>query len=130
VVYLLPFLPMASDLLAGCFALGKRAERIERRYVIAFAAGVLLSVTFFDVLPEAEVAVNAAFLALGFVTFYVLEKAMMIHACGESECETHQMCPTAEAFFRPRRTGVPRQFSSRRRENGLSLATTGVHHRR
>jgi zinc transporter ZupT len=94
-IYLLPFLPMASDLLAGCVALGKHAERIERRYVIAFAAGVLLSVTFFDVLPEAEVAVNAAFLALGFVTFYVLEKAMMIHACGESECETHQIGPIA-----------------------------------
>ncbi|MFQ5656878.1 MAG: ZIP family metal transporter, partial [Candidatus Methylomirabilales bacterium] len=30
-----------------------------------------------------------------FLTFYVLEKVMMIHACGESECETHQMGPVA-----------------------------------
>ncbi len=94
-VYLLPFVAVASDLLAGWFALGKGAARIERRYVIAFAAGVLLSVTFYDVLPEAEVAANASFLALGFVTFYVLEKAIMIHACGERECETHQIGPIA-----------------------------------
>jgi zinc transporter ZupT len=93
--FLLPFCAVASDLLAGWFALGRRAEKIQRRYVIAFAAGILLSVTFFDVLPEADISANAAFLALGFVTFYVLEKGMMIHACGEAECETHQIGPIA-----------------------------------
>jgi zinc transporter ZupT len=52
-------------------------------------------VTFFDVLPEADVATNAWLMAAGFVLFYVLERSMMIHACGESECETHQIGPVA-----------------------------------
>jgi zinc transporter ZupT len=58
---------------------------------------VLLAVTFFDILPEADLKADAPFLALGFVTFYLLEKVMMIHACGESECDTHQVGPIAVA---------------------------------
>lgn len=94
-VYLYAIVAGASDLLAGWLALRPAGSRIERRYVIAFAAGVLLAVTFFDILPEADLEADAAFLALGFVTFYVLEKLMMIHACGESECDTHQIGPIA-----------------------------------
>ena len=94
-VYLYAVIAGSVDLLAGRFALGQSGEKIQRRYVIAFAAGVLVAVTFFNLLPEIDVRSNAPFLALGFVTFYVLEKLMMIHACGERECETHQIGPIA-----------------------------------
>ena len=94
-VYLYAIIAGSSDLLAGWFALRAGAQRIEARYVIAFAAGVLLAVTFFDILPEVDLKSDAPFLALGFVVFYVLEKLMMIHACGEAECHTHQIGPIA-----------------------------------
>jgi zinc transporter ZupT len=94
-VYFYAIVAGACDVLAGWFALQERAEKLQRRYVIAFAAGVLLAVTFFDILPEADLKSDALFLALGFVSFYVLEKLMMIHACGESECETHHIGPIA-----------------------------------
>ena len=94
-VYLYAFIAGSSDLLSGWFALREGADKIEARYVIAFAAGVLLAVTFFEILPEVDLKSDATFLALGFVTFYVLEKVMMIHACGETECTTHQIGPIA-----------------------------------
>lgn len=85
----------ASDLVAGSWALRHPSGRIQPRYVIAFAAGALLAATFFHVLPEVDLRANASFMALGFLTFYVLEKVMMIHACGESECDTHRIGPVA-----------------------------------
>jgi len=94
-VYLYAIVAGSFDLLGGWFALRVRADRIQPRYIIAFAAGVLLAVTFFDILPETNLKSDAPFLALGFLTFYVLEKLMMIHACGESECDTHHIGPIA-----------------------------------
>ncbi len=84
-----------SDLAAGWLTLRGKTDTIEPRYIIGFAAGVLLAVTFLDILPEVDVKTDVPFLALGFLTFYVLEKVIMIHACGESECETHQIGPIA-----------------------------------
>lgn len=84
-----------SDLVSGWLALGWQSERLEPRYVIAFAAGVLLAVTFFDVLPEVRMETDYMYVAIGFLTFYLLEKVMMIHACGESECEAHEVGPVA-----------------------------------
>jgi zinc transporter ZupT len=94
-MYLYALVAGSFDLLAGWFTLRQRADAIQPRYVIAFAAGVLLAVTFFDILPEADLKSDSAFLALGFVTFYLLEKLVMIHACGESECDTHRIGPVA-----------------------------------
>jgi zinc transporter ZupT len=92
-VYLYAVIAGSSDVLFGWFALREEANKIQPRYIIAFAAGVLLAVTFFEILPEADLKSDASFLALGFVAFYVLEKVMMIHACGETECETHHIGP-------------------------------------
>jgi len=94
-VYLYAIIAGSSDLIFGWLALQQWANKIQPRYVIAFAAGGLLAVTFFDILPEADLKSDALFLALGFVTFYVLEKVMMIHACGETECDTHHIGPIA-----------------------------------
>lgn len=93
--YLYAFVAGSFDLLSGWLTLQGWARKIQPRYVIAFASGVLLSATFFHILPEANLTSDAPFLALGFVTFYLLEKFMMIHACRESECDAHQIGPTA-----------------------------------
>lgn len=94
-IYLLAIVAGSFDLVAAWFVLREPQPRVQPRYVIAFAAGVILAVSFFDVLPEADLKGNAPFLGLGFVTFYMLEKLMMIHACGESECATHEIGPMA-----------------------------------
>ena len=94
-IYIYAVVAGLSDLVAGWLALEGKTARIESRYIIGFAAGVLLAVSFLDILPEVNLKEDAAVLALGFVTFYVLEKVMMIHACGEYECETHQIGPVA-----------------------------------
>ena len=94
-VYLYALIAGSSDLVAGWFALRVPSDKIQPRYVIAFAAGVLLAVTFFEILPATNLKSDAPFLALGFVSFYVLEKLIMIHACGEAECHTHHIGPVA-----------------------------------
>ena len=95
-VYLYALIAGSSDFLSGWLALRVERDKIEPRYVIAFAAGVLLAVTFFEILPEANLKSDSGFLALGFITFYLLEKIVMIHACGEAECHTHQIGPIAK----------------------------------
>lgn len=90
-IYVYAIVAGLSDLGAGWLALRGMTAKLESRYVIGFAAGVLLAVSFLTILPEVNMKEDAFFLALGFLTFYVLEKVMMIHACGESECETHQI---------------------------------------
>lgn len=94
-IYLYATIAGLSDLVAGLLALRGMPAKFEFRYVLGFAAGVLLSVSFLDILPEVNLQEDALFLVLGFLTFYVLEKVMMIHACGESECETHEIGPVA-----------------------------------
>lgn len=93
--YLYALIAGSSDLISGWLTLWGLANKIQPRYIIAFAAGAILSAAFFHVLPEVHWKSDALFLALGFVTFYVLEKLMMIHACGESECDTHRIGPVA-----------------------------------
>ena len=95
IVYLYALIAGSFDLLSGWFTLRGGANKIEPRYIIAFAAGALLAATFFHILPEVHLESDASFLALGFVSFYVLEKLMMIHACGENECDTHHIGPVA-----------------------------------
>ena len=92
-IYLYAVIAGSSDVLFGWLALREQANKIQPRYIIAFASGVLLAVTFFEILPEADLKSDSSFLALGFVAFYVLEKVMMIHACEETECETHHIGP-------------------------------------
>jgi zinc transporter ZupT len=94
-IYIYAVVAGLSDLVAGWLALEGKTAKIESRYIIGFAAGVLLAVSFLDILPEVNLKEDAPILVMGFLTFYVLEKVMMIHACGESECETHQIGPVA-----------------------------------
>ncbi len=96
---LLALLTGLSDGVAGWLVLGPPARRWSPspRYLLAFASGVLLAVVFLDVLPELDLRANAGFLALGFFAFYALEKGLMLHACGEAECEVHTLSPVTMA---------------------------------
>lgn len=82
---------MLVDLLSGLLLLHPKASFLASRYTIAFASGVVLAAAFFELLPESNVKENATFVALGFFTFYLIEKVAMLHACGEEECETHHI---------------------------------------
>lgn len=60
---------------------------------ISFAAGVMLTVAFTNILPKAIEINNDALIIVLITLFalYVLEHILMIHSCPEGECETHPM---------------------------------------
>lgn len=81
-----------ATVIGGLLPLNKRVSRIEFRYLVAFAAGATVSIAFFDLIPEAFARVgvfDGTMVAVGFFSLYVIEKFVLVHACGEEECETH-----------------------------------------
>lgn len=94
-VYLLyAFIASISSVIGGLLPIYTRIKHIRTNYLIGFAAGVLISTALFEMLPKALLEsdvdiVNA--LALGFFSFYLLEKSVMLHACKEPECDIHTM---------------------------------------
>ncbi len=93
--YLYALISGSSDLVSGWLTLRGALDKIQPRYVIALAAGMLLGAAFLHVLPEVNLKKDALMVMAGFSVFYVLEKLMMIHACGEEECHTHNIGPVA-----------------------------------
>ncbi|MFI9510721.1 ZIP family metal transporter [Nocardia sp. NPDC052566] len=92
---LLALVSMCSTLVGGWVAL-----RVgdHRRLVLGLAAGVMLGVVFFDLLPEAleqspppVCGVPVALLAtvVGFFTIHILEREVAIHRGHEGEYGTH-----------------------------------------
>ncbi|HET6924798.1 MAG TPA: ZIP family metal transporter [Candidatus Saccharimonadales bacterium] len=84
-----------STLLGGLTAL-KNRDRLHR--FLGFAAGVLLGVVAFDLLPEIFSRLQelhhtptGAMIALvgGFLLFHIVEKSILIHHSQEAEYETH-----------------------------------------
>lgn len=80
-----------SDLFGGWLGYKTRVAKITPRYIIGFAAGILITITFLDILPEVAIESQAHIVLLGFLVFYVVEKLVMLHACGEHECEVHKI---------------------------------------
>lgn len=90
------FVTFISTTLGGLFAI-RYHDKLH--YIMSFTAGVLLAVSFFDILPEAFNIIkenNLAFTALtipiviGFIAFHVLEKTILIHNSHEEEYATHK----------------------------------------
>lgn len=90
------FLTFVSTLLGGLFSLHHH-KRLH--YIMSFTAGVLLGVSFFDILPEAFRIVNENKLSItpimimviiGFLLFHILEKTVVIHHIHEREYADHK----------------------------------------
>jgi ZIP family zinc transporter len=98
-IILLSIATFVSTLLGGLFAI-KFKNKLH--YIMAFAAGVLLGVVAFDILPEIieqlktydfdSIGVMIA-LVVGFFIFHILEKSILIQHCHEEECATHHKHP-------------------------------------
>ncbi|MGO9640553.1 MAG: ZIP family metal transporter [Candidatus Acidiferrales bacterium] len=97
-VLLLTGLAMVSTFCGGLVAV-RGHKRIH--LLLGVGAGMLLGATFFDLLPEAVDAgrsqgwgVRVIFLLLvaGFLGFYILERALILHSCVEDDCsnEAHR----------------------------------------
>lgn len=79
----------------GIFLILRKSEWAQQNliYLISFSAGVLLSLVFTDLLPEALSLNRFALLMtlLSFFAFYVLEHTLNLHVCREhEECEVHE----------------------------------------
>ncbi|PKN01813.1 MAG: hypothetical protein CVU77_02420 [Elusimicrobia bacterium HGW-Elusimicrobia-1] len=64
------------------------------KYLLSFAAGVMLATSFMHLLPEAAEAANAAvfpWALAGFAAFYVIENFVMFHPCVDEHCELHRL---------------------------------------
>ncbi len=78
-----------SDLAGAMLFLKSKFRSIQTRYAVGFASGILVSAAFLELIPEANVSANAIIVLLGFFVFYLVEKVIMLHSCGEAECEAH-----------------------------------------
>jgi ZIP family zinc transporter len=85
-----------STILGGFTAL-KNQDRLHR--LLGYAAGVLIGVVAFDILPEIFELVDDAHidamwpmiaLVCGFLAFHIFEKSILIHHQQEDEYETHK----------------------------------------
>lgn len=93
---LLSFFTFVSTILGGLFSL-KNKDKLH--FIMSFTAGVLLGVSFFDILPEAfRIAAENKFditpltlsLVGGFLAFHLLEKTILIHNTHEEEYAKHK----------------------------------------
>lgn len=70
--------------------------REKLHFIMAFAAGVLIALAFFEILPEVfeladsnhiEIIKPMVAVIIGFLSFYILEKFMIVHSCVEEGCD-------------------------------------------
>lgn len=88
------FVSAAATLFGGALPLYTRLRDVGMRYLLAFASGVLVATALLEMLPEAQLGVApgaSLALAAGFFLLYLVEKLLLIHACGEEECSTHSI---------------------------------------
>jgi len=64
--------------------------------LMALSAGMLVGVSILDLIPESlhlGANINQNYITLsiviGFLIFYILEHAMVVHSCGEGDCDAH-----------------------------------------
>ncbi|MFO0743443.1 MAG: ZIP family metal transporter [Candidatus Paceibacterota bacterium] len=95
-IILLSIAAFFSTLLGGYFSI-KNQDKLHK--IMAFTAGVILGVVFFDIFPELFELIsknNFDFtfvmiaLTLGFLVFHILEKSILIHHHHESEYGAHK----------------------------------------
>jgi zinc and cadmium transporter len=78
--------------LIGLITVGKKIEKFLH-YFIAFAAGTLISASFFDLIPHAleEIGIHMhdslIFVVLGIIIFFLIETFIHWHHCGCGHCQ-------------------------------------------
>ncbi|MFQ3675293.1 MAG: ZIP family metal transporter [Endomicrobiia bacterium] len=62
-------------------------------FLISFAAGIMLTISFLHLLPEAKESVDNVWVAtfIGFLCFYILQNIVMFHPCNDEECKIHRI---------------------------------------
>ena len=87
----LALLASLAAALGGMLPVYTRVREIGTRYLLGFAAGVMVSVGLVVMLPQMAKQEGASFIALaiGFFALYATEKMVTIHSCREGECEVH-----------------------------------------
>jgi zinc transporter ZupT len=80
-----------ADIFGGWLGLKTKIGKITPRYIIGFAAGIMISLTFLEVIPAVNMQSHAWLIAVGFFAFYIIEKLTMLHACSEGECKFHKI---------------------------------------
>ena len=76
-----------ATLFGGLLHIFTRLKNINIRYSIGFSSGILISTAIFEMLPEIRPdSFDTIALALGFFSFYLVEKALMLHTCKEKVC--------------------------------------------
>ncbi len=88
---LLSLIATLSDIMGGVLFMRPIFSKIDNRYILGIASGIVISASFFELLPEANIETNSQYVALGFFLFYLVEKIVMLHSCGEKECDTHSV---------------------------------------
>jgi zinc transporter ZupT len=92
---LLALLTFVSTLLGGLFAL-RHKDSLHR--ILGFTAGVILGVVAFDLLPEifkaaqdlnASATIPMLALVIGFLTFHIIEKSILLHNAQEADYGQH-----------------------------------------
>jgi len=80
-----------ATILSGLLPLHPRIGVRINRYMVGFASGVVVTAALVEMFPEAKIEDNYLPAVLGFFLFYLLERVVMIHTCGGSECEGRGM---------------------------------------
>lgn len=85
----------ALAMLAGTLLVFFREAWVRKNsiFLISFAAGVMLTIAFTNLIPQANTLFPQAWLAVfgGFLGFYVLQNIVMFHPCHDEVCETHHL---------------------------------------
>ncbi len=83
----------------GSWLIIKNETTVKRytNYLLAFAAGVMVSVVFTHLLPESVEVYSGSpetiflWAFAGFGSFYILENFVMFHPCSDEACELHKI---------------------------------------
>lgn len=85
-----------STFVGGIVAL-KNQSRLH--YIMSFSAGVVIAVSFFEIIPEAfsiaqsnrlNITATQIAIVLGFLVFHILEKSISLHHSHEEEYSSHK----------------------------------------
>lgn len=89
--YIYALITAAGTIIGGALPFTKIFREAANRYLIGFAAGAMIGIALFDLIPQASrLASNGfesggVFIALGFFLVYLLEKIVLIHIHADDE---------------------------------------------